>query len=92
MSEVSKEAVFLQLKELIFEKFKDRVIMNPNEITLETMLIGDGLGFDSIAMLDIIAGLEQKFNIFINDEDLEPSVFQNMGSLANFTLNLLSKQ
>jgi len=55
-------------------------------------LIREGLGFDSVAILDVIAGLEQAFRFQIDDEDLRPEDFQSINSLAGLVSRALAKK
>ena len=55
-------------------------------------MIREGLGFDSVAILDVIAGLEQAFRFQIDDEDLRPEDFQSINSLAGLVSRALAKK
>ena len=55
------------------------------EIGPDTPLIGDGLALDSAAVLEILVGLENEFEMEIAaDELLEAQALQNIGALAQF--------
>jgi acyl carrier protein len=48
----------------------------------ETVLYGAGLGLDSIAALELVAALEEEFDITIGDAELSPASFERVGSLV----------
>ena len=47
-------------------------------------LLGCGLGIDSVDALQLIAAFEERFDLTIDDELLEPELFETIGSLADF--------
>lgn len=57
-----------------FEKLKKIIVevlsVDENEITMDTKFIDD-LGADSLEILEIIEGIEDAFDIKIEDEDAE---------------------
>lgn len=48
----------------------------------ETQLHGLGLGLDSVDGLRLIAALEREFDVTIDDTELTPDTFKNIGSLV----------
>ncbi len=57
-----------------FEKLKDIIVdvmrCNPDEITMDTTFVDD-LGADSLDIFQIIMGIEDAFDIEIENEDAE---------------------
>ena len=57
-----------------FEKLKDIIVdvmgCNPDEITMDTTFV-DNLGADSLDIFQIIMGIEDAFDIEIENEDAE---------------------
>lgn len=53
-----------------------------DDLTAETPLLGSLPEFDSMAVATVIAGLEDRFDIIIEDDDLSVEVFETVGSLA----------
>jgi acyl carrier protein len=49
-----------------------------------THLLGAIPELDSMAVVSIIAALEDRFGIVLNDDDIEGSTFETLGSLADF--------
>jgi acyl carrier protein len=52
--------------------------------TLDTRLLGAVPEFDSMAVVSLIAALEDQFGIAIDDEDIDGDVFSTIGSLVDF--------
>lgn len=49
-------------------------------ITSEMSLEND-LGFDSLSLVELIVSLEDRFNIEINESDLNPSTLKTVGNI-----------
>jgi acyl carrier protein len=47
-----------------------------------TELLGSLPELDSMAVLELVAALEQRFGISIDDDDVTAEVFENLGTLA----------
>jgi acyl carrier protein len=57
--------------------------LDPNEI-YNTSRLDDLFGMDSIAITELIIGIEQEFNIKIPAEDLSVKIFQNLETLTEY--------
>jgi acyl carrier protein len=51
-------------------------------LTKDTPLLGSLPELDSMAVATVIAGLEDRFDILIEDEDISVEVFETVGSLC----------
>ena len=49
-----------------------------------TVLFGAVAEFDSMAVVTVVTALEERFDIFIEDDEIEADVFATVGSLATF--------
>jgi acyl carrier protein len=58
----------------------------------ETPLLGSLPELDSMAVLALITGLEDRFGITLSDEDLNGSVFATVGSLCELVERSLAQQ
>lgn len=73
----------LQIKRMLVESLQMR--MAPEEISDEIGLFGDeGLGFDSVDAIEIVAGIEQSFGYAFESEDEAREVLKNVETLAVF--------
>jgi len=50
----------------------------------DTPLLGAVAEFDSMAAASVLAALEERFGIAIEDDDVDGSVFESVGSLVAF--------
>ena len=53
------------------------------ELTAESELLGSIPELDSQAVLHVLLGLEERFDIEVEDDDVDAEVFATVGSLAN---------
>lgn len=49
-----------------------------------TALFGSIAEFDSMAVVTVVAAIEERFGFAIDDEDLTAATFETVGSLAKF--------
>lgn len=56
----------------------------------ETPLLGSVPQLDSMAVASVIAALEERFEIYIEDDDLDGETFSTVGRLADFVESKLS--
>lgn len=54
------------------------------DCSLQTPLLGRGLGLDSIAAMSLASGIEEEFDIQIDDDDLTEELFANLASLIHY--------
>jgi acyl carrier protein len=57
-----------------------------------TPLLGRGIGLDSIETLALVAGIEEGFDIQIEDNDLTVDLFKDIGTLAAYVLRKTSER
>lgn len=76
------EPILEQLKDIIANKLD--VNLAVDEIDENVSLYEDGLGLDSIAIVDLIVSIEKDFSIGIEDEELNADLFKNLNTLAEF--------
>lgn len=74
------------------------VIEGVKRVLRETLQLGDRVGgfdestalfgsipeFDSMAVVNVVAGLEEQFNIEIDDDEITAEMFETFGSLTRF--------
>jgi acyl carrier protein len=84
--------------ETVVEKIK-RIVVEDLDVNLsyedlnETVpLFEEGLGFDSVVLVELISFLEKRFNIEMGDEALNMDTFQNLGSVAQVITRQLAEQ
>jgi acyl carrier protein len=82
------ESIMHQLKEII--AYKLDVNLGIEEIDENVSLYEDGLGLDSMAIVDLIVAIEKEFSLEIDDEELNAELFNNLSNLARFLQPKLS--
>ena len=50
----------------------------------DTGLLGAGLGLDSFEVLQLVAALEERLGVTIDDDELHPDHFRTVGALVRF--------
>lgn len=50
----------------------------------KTLLLGAMPELDSMAVVSVIAGLEERFDITVNDDEIDGATFATLGSLIRF--------
>ena len=68
-----------RIQDLIVEKVL--VGVNPEEISNDSELVSE-LGLDSIQIIGLIGGLEEEFDIVLEDDDLDFELFSTINNLA----------
>jgi len=73
----------LKIKQMLVDSLQMR--MAPEEIEDSISLFGDeGLGFDSVDAIEIVAGIEQEFGYAFENEEEARQVLVNVETLATF--------
>ena len=72
-----------KLKELFITRLK--LNMGVDEIKDDTQLFGpDGLGLDSIDVLELVIGIKKEFGVEIMDRETAEKVFISISSIAKY--------
>ncbi|MEW6419141.1 MAG: phosphopantetheine-binding protein [Nitrospirota bacterium] len=75
-----------KLKELLVTRLKLKI--GVDEIKEDTQLFGpNGLGLDSIDMLELIVGIKKEFGVEIMDRETAEKVFTSVGTIATYIEN-----
>ena len=79
----ANETLKARVKEMLVRQLKLQV--EPLEITDDEPLFGEeGLGLDSIDVLEVVASVEKEFGVRIESQEEGEKVLQNIETLANF--------
>ena len=78
-NKMSDNKVQDQIKALIVEKVL--VGVDPAEISNDSELVAE-LGLDSIQIIGLIGGLEEEFDIVLEDDDLDFELFSTINNSA----------
>jgi acyl carrier protein len=61
--------------------------LNPidaGHLTDDSPLLGAIPEFDSMAVVSIITTIEERFDVVVDDDEIEAAVFETLGSLVSF--------
>lgn len=61
-----------------------RLPISPSEISDDMPLFGEGLGLDSIDVLEVVLELERSFGVQIQDEQTGAEVLRSIDTIAAF--------
>ena len=64
-----------------------RLPIQPDEIGDSMPLFGEGLGLDSIDVLELVLELERTFGVSITDEETGKRVLRSVDSIADFIIS-----
>lgn len=85
---MNKSEVVDQIKELIASELDANLTVA--EIGEGDSLFEDGLGLDSVAIVEFITILEDRFNVQFSDTDLTSEMFRNISTIADFVIQKAS--
>jgi acyl carrier protein len=74
-----------KIKKLIVERLK-LADMTPEAIETDAPLFGEGLGLDSIDVLELVLGLEKEFGVVVPDAETGKKVFQSVRTMAEYVM------
>jgi len=81
------EELIPQLKEMIVEKLFLNV--EPGDMQEEASLMDD-YNIDSVSLFEIVVGLEEEFDIVLEDDEFDIETFRTVKSIAEFASGKLS--
>ncbi|MCY3665300.1 MAG: phosphopantetheine-binding protein [Gemmatimonadetes bacterium] len=58
--------------------------VNPAEIPDDETLFGGGMDLDSMATLEVVATIEEAFDITVEDDELTSELFDSVETLAEY--------
>jgi acyl carrier protein len=76
------ENVIEQLKQIIADELD--VNLKREEIDAEVSLFEEGLGLDSVVIMEFISLIEAQFGFQFSDDELNMEPFKNLRTLAGF--------
>jgi acyl carrier protein len=73
--------VEVRIREIIRNQFQ-RGADHSKDLDIHTPILGKGLGLDSLEALVLVTKIENVFGIEIDDDELNVTLFDNIGTLA----------
>lgn len=62
-----------------------------DQLTPESPLMGSVPEFDSMAVVGVVAAIEEEFGVTIQDDELSAEIFATVGSLAQFVARKIAE-
>ena len=78
---MASETMKLEIKNLLVERLFLRV--KPEDIS-DTAPLLDSLGIDSVALFELVVGLEDVYGITFDEDEFRLSLFKDIESIADF--------
>jgi acyl carrier protein len=78
---MASETTKLEIKQLLVERLFLKV--KPEDIADDAALM-ESLGVDSVALFELIVGLEDVYGITFEEDEFRLSLFQDVNSIADF--------
>ena len=78
---MASESLKSEIKDLLVERLFLRV--KPADIPDESPLL-ETLGIDSVALFELVVGLEDVYGITFEEDEFRLSLFKNVDAIANF--------
>ena len=75
-------ALKARIKEMLVRQLKLQV--KPEEIEDDAPLFGEGLGLDSIDVLEVVASIEKEFGVAIRSQEEGERVLTSVGGIASY--------
>ena len=79
---MTKPEIASDIKALIVERLQLKI--QPDSIQDEDPLFGEGLGLDSVEVLELVVGVEEKFGIVVQDTEEVKESFYSVSTLADY--------
>jgi acyl carrier protein len=79
-----------EIKQTLKTIFEERLNMDLSTVTAgdDDNLFGDGWGIDSIDVIDIVLGVEQKFGVKLQQDEEVQTHFRSLNTLAAYVKEL----
>jgi len=90
-----EEKIRLEIEGKIKNILISELDINPSILAAcnsSTPLLGRGIGLNSIETLTLVAGIEERFDIQVDDADLTVDLFKDIGTLAEYVLQKITER
>ena len=74
----------------VIERLESALGLQGSGLSVETALLGNLPEFDSQSVITVLTALEEEFDIIIEDDEVDASLFESVGSLVTFVTDKVS--
>ena len=86
---MDRSQIAARVTELLVRVLPDAV--NGRHLDESTGLLGQGIGLDSVEVLELVGAMEEAFDLTIDDESLEAAHFETIGTVVTFVQKALGR-
>ena len=79
-----------QIQAILLRQLEEDASAAAKDIPLDAPLLGRGVGLDSLDAISLAVAIEQEFDIEIDDDELDASLFDSIATLAEHVRAKLS--
>jgi acyl carrier protein len=78
----ARQAILARVRMLLHERLD--LAADGAALAEDTGLLGQGIGLDSVEVLQLVSGIEEAWDLTIPDEDLRREHFATLGTVVTF--------
>lgn len=86
---ITRQNILEEMESILKDKLKVNI---EKPLTFESNFIEDGIELDSIMSLEFIVELEIKYEIEIEDSELNSNLFNNLGQFVDFIYDKIQQK
>lgn len=79
---MDRSEIEARLKKLIVAASNQEIHID--DIRPDVALVKEGLALDSVAVLQLLVGIEEEFGVLLDDSSLTVTTFESIGTLATY--------
>ena len=81
----SREAIETDIRAIVSRAMDDEIA--PEDLPLDVPVFSGGLGMDSMSGIELLSAIEERFGIYIDDDNFE--IFDSLRQMIDFVENSL---
>ena len=81
----TRQTLLKEVVQLVVDAVNLRGI-SVDDVTENTPIIGEGLGLDSVDILEVLVNIEQKYDVKIKSADEGQKIFHSVGSVVDYLI------
>lgn len=77
----ARPAILADVRALLHER---QLVTDDATLDETTGLLGQGIGLDSVEVLQLVSAIEERYDLTIDDDDLRREYFTTLGTVVTF--------
>lgn len=74
----------MSVKSEVIEVLNEALSLTEGQLDESSALLGVIPEFDSMAVVSVLTALEEQYGIMVDDDEIDATIFESVGSLADF--------